>query len=85
MRDQPVARPLPTHRQTSMPSVGFETTIAVFDQTKTFYASCRAATVIGIKRKPRGRGGAAKSCQQVEEKEDTFSEISMDFCGSTRR
>jgi hypothetical protein len=40
--DQPVARPLPTHRttqieetQTSMPRVGFEPTMAVFEKTKT--------------------------------------------------
>jgi hypothetical protein len=46
-RDQPVARPLPTHRtaqkqnkrrQTSMPQVGFEPTPAVFDRMKTVHA-----------------------------------------------
>jgi hypothetical protein len=54
--DQPVARPLPTqdntnieytHTQTSMPSVGFEPTIAAFDRAKTVQALDRAATVIG--------------------------------------
>jgi hypothetical protein len=54
--DQPVARPLPTHRttqtqnkrtQTSMPRVGFEPTIPVFERTKTVHALDRAATVIG--------------------------------------
>jgi hypothetical protein len=54
--DQSVARPLPTHRttqthnkrtQTSVPRVGFEHTIPVFERAKTVYASDRAATVIG--------------------------------------
>jgi hypothetical protein len=44
--DQPIARPLPTHRttqtqnkrtQTSMPRVGFEPTIPVFEQEKTVH------------------------------------------------
>jgi hypothetical protein len=44
--DQPVARPLPAHRtaqtqnkrtQTSMPRVGFETTIPVFERAKTVH------------------------------------------------
>jgi hypothetical protein len=51
--DQPIARPLPTqtqnkHRYTSMPRVGFEPTIPVFERAKTIHASDRAATVIGI-------------------------------------
>jgi hypothetical protein len=46
--DQPVARPLPTHRttqtqnkrtQTSMPRVGFEPTIPVFQRAKMVHAS----------------------------------------------
>jgi hypothetical protein len=50
-RDQPVARLLPTrrttqtqinHRQTSMPRVGFEPTIAVFERAKTIHALDRA-------------------------------------------
>jgi hypothetical protein len=54
--DQPVALPLSIHRttqtqnkrtQTSMPLVGFEPTIPVFEQEKTVRASDRAATVIG--------------------------------------
>jgi hypothetical protein len=55
MGDQPVARPLPTQdntnterTQTSMPPVGFEPTIPVFEMAKTFHASDRAATVIGL-------------------------------------
>jgi hypothetical protein len=45
--DQPFARPLPTHkttqtqntrRETSMPRVGFELTILVFERAKTFHA-----------------------------------------------
>jgi hypothetical protein len=53
MGDQPVARQLPTHRiqnkriQTSMPRVGFERTILVFERTKTDLALERAATVMG--------------------------------------
>jgi hypothetical protein len=55
--DQPVARPLPTHRttqaqnkriETSMPRVGFETTTQAFEGAKTVHASDRAATVIGV-------------------------------------
>jgi hypothetical protein len=53
--DQPVARPLPTHRttqtqnkrtQTSMPWVGFEPTIPEFEWTKTVYGLDHAAIVI---------------------------------------
>jgi hypothetical protein len=50
--DQPVARPLPTHRintQTSMPRVGFELTTPVFDRAKMVHALDRAATVIGCR------------------------------------
>jgi hypothetical protein len=56
MGDQPVARPLPTHRttqthkkrtQTSMPRVGFEATIPGFEREKTVHALDRVATVIG--------------------------------------
>jgi hypothetical protein len=56
MGDQPFARPLPAHRiaqiqnkrtQTSMPQVGFEPTIPVFERAKTVYALDRAATVVG--------------------------------------
>jgi hypothetical protein len=51
--DQPIARPLPTHRtaqtqnkrtQTSIPRVGLEPTIPMFERAK---ALDRAATVIG--------------------------------------
>jgi hypothetical protein len=54
--DQPVARPLPTHRttqkqnkrtQTFMSQVGFEPTIPVFERAKTVHAVDRAATAIG--------------------------------------
>jgi hypothetical protein len=56
--DQPVARPLPTHgtaqtqnkrTQTSMPQVGFEPTIPMFERAKTVHALDRAVTVIGYK------------------------------------
>jgi hypothetical protein len=56
--DQPVARPLPAQRtaqtenkrtQTSMPKVGFEPTIPVFEREKIVHASDRAATVTGRK------------------------------------
>jgi hypothetical protein len=47
--DQLIARPLLTHdnkqnkrTQTSMPRVGFEPTIPVFERTKTFHALDRA-------------------------------------------
>jgi hypothetical protein len=54
--DQPVARPLLTHRTTqtqnkrtltSLPWVGFEPTIPAFERAKTVHALDRAATVIG--------------------------------------
>jgi hypothetical protein len=54
--DQPVARLIPTHRttqtqnkrrQTSMPRVGFESIIQVFERAKTVHALDRTATVIG--------------------------------------
>jgi hypothetical protein len=54
--DQPVARPLPTHRTTqtqnkrtwtSMPWVGFEPTILASKRAKRAHALDRAATVIG--------------------------------------
>jgi hypothetical protein len=54
--DQPVARPLPTHRttqtrnkstQTSMYRVGFEPMIPAFEWAKTVHALDRIATVIG--------------------------------------
>jgi hypothetical protein len=54
--DQPVVRPLPTHRttqtqnkrtQTSMPRVGFEPIIPLFEGAKTIHALDRTATVIG--------------------------------------
>jgi hypothetical protein len=57
MGDQPVARPLPTHRTTqtqnkrtqiTMPSVGFELTIPAFERANTVHALDHAATVIGL-------------------------------------
>jgi hypothetical protein len=56
MGDQPVSRPLPTHRtthtqnkriQTSVPCVGFEPPIPVFVRAKTVHALDRAALAIG--------------------------------------
>jgi hypothetical protein len=53
---QLVARPLPAHRttqtqnkrtQTSMPQVGFEPTVPVFERAKTVHALDHAATVLG--------------------------------------
>jgi hypothetical protein len=55
--DQSVARPLPVHRttqtqnkrtQTSMPRVGFERTIPVFERAKTVHALDRVATGISL-------------------------------------
>jgi hypothetical protein len=54
--DQPVARPLPTHRttqthnkctQTSMPWVAFEPTVPAFERAKTVHTLDRASTVMG--------------------------------------
>jgi hypothetical protein len=53
--DQPIARPLPTHRTqtwnkrtlTCMPRVGFEPAIPVFERAKAVHALDRAASVIG--------------------------------------
>jgi hypothetical protein len=55
--DQPVVRPLPTHRttqtqnkrtQTSMSLMGLEPMTPVFERAKTVHALDRAATVIGL-------------------------------------
>jgi hypothetical protein len=55
MGDQPVARPIATHRttqtqikrtQTSIPPVGVEPTISALERAKTGHASDCAATVI---------------------------------------
>jgi uncharacterized membrane protein len=55
--DQPVSRPLSTHRrtqtqnkrtQTFMPRVWFKPTTPVFERVKTVHALARAATVIGL-------------------------------------
>jgi hypothetical protein len=52
MGDQPIARPLPAHRtahtqnkctQTSMPQMGFKSTIPVFEWVKTVHALDRVA------------------------------------------
>jgi hypothetical protein len=57
MGDEPVARPLPTQgttptqnkrTQTSIPQVGFELTIPLFERATTVHALNRAATVIGV-------------------------------------
>jgi hypothetical protein len=52
--DQPVARPLPTHRttqtQTSMLWVGFEHTIPAIERENAVHAWDRAATAIGLLR-----------------------------------
>jgi hypothetical protein len=54
--DQSIAKPLHTHKtaqrenkraQTTMPLVGFEPTILVFERAKTLHALKRAVTVIG--------------------------------------
>jgi hypothetical protein len=54
--DQPIARPLPAHREAqtqnkptriSMAHVEFEPTIPVFERAKTVRASDRASTVVG--------------------------------------
>jgi hypothetical protein len=53
MGDRPIARPLPTHRiqnkstQTSIPRVGFEPTIPVFERAKTIHALDGVTAVIG--------------------------------------
>jgi hypothetical protein len=65
--DQPDARPLPAHRtpqtqnkrtQTSMPQVGFEPRIPVFERAKTVNALGGAATVIGW-------SGPSGRCEEV--------------------
>jgi hypothetical protein len=51
--DQPVSRPLPAHRAThtqqSVPWVGFEPTIPVFERAKAVHALNRPATVSGLR------------------------------------
>jgi hypothetical protein len=57
MGNQPAARPLPTHSttqtqnkrtHTSMPRVGFEPTIQVFERAKSVHAIDRVATGTGV-------------------------------------
>jgi hypothetical protein len=57
MGDQPFARPIPTNRttqtqnkriQTSMPQVGLESAIPVFERSKKVHALDRVANAIGI-------------------------------------
>jgi hypothetical protein len=71
--DQPVARPLPTHRktqtqnkciQTSIPWVGFENTIPAFERAKTVHTLDRAATVISHKVAYRGKTLMRDDCKQ---------------------
>jgi hypothetical protein len=56
MGDQPVARLIPAHRttqtqnnrtHTSIPQMGFEPTIPVFERAKTIHALDRATNVVG--------------------------------------
>jgi hypothetical protein len=47
MGNQPVARPLPTHRMTQIQNKRFEPTISAFEWAKTVHALDREATVIG--------------------------------------
>jgi hypothetical protein len=60
-------------RQTSMLSVGFESTISVFDQAKTVHALDRAATVIGIFNLLVG-----KYCLHTIKEETIFGELDLD-------
>jgi predicted ATP-dependent Lon-type protease len=57
IRDEPVARPLPTHRTTqtqnkfiqiSILRVGFEPMTAVFERAKKFHALDSAVTLVSI-------------------------------------
>jgi hypothetical protein len=58
MGDQPIARPLPTHRttqtqnkrkhQTFMPEAGFEPTITASEGAKRVHASNRSDTVTAV-------------------------------------
>jgi hypothetical protein len=72
--NQPVARPLPTHRtaqsqnkriQTSMYRVGFEPTIPEFERTKRVPAVDRAATVIGLLAWSMSLPKCNKPCQRL--------------------
>jgi hypothetical protein len=69
--DQPVARPLPTHRttqtqnkrtKTSMPQVGLEPTTPVFERSKTVHALDRAATMTGPGRFTLGEIALGTNC-----------------------
>jgi hypothetical protein len=55
MTDQPIANPLPEqthnkHKQRSIPWVGFEPMIPVFDRAKAIHVLNRAVTVVGAAR-----------------------------------
>jgi hypothetical protein len=72
--DEPVTRPLPTHRtaqtqnkrtKTSMPWVGFEPTISAFERAKTVYALDRSATVVG---ESRGRAVSIATGYELDDR-----------------
>jgi hypothetical protein len=73
--DQPVARPLPTHRtqtqnkrtQTSMPRVGFEPMTPVFERAKMVHALDRAATVNGSLYSTRNRNTSSSFGDKIYE------------------
>jgi hypothetical protein len=83
--DQPVARPLPTHRtiqtqnkrihkETSMPRVGFEPRILASERAKTVHALDRSATVIGTHNGLHGATVCAKIYSRIGSMMEQISE-----------
>jgi hypothetical protein len=96
-RDQPVARPLSTQtqnkrRQTSIPWVGFEPTIPVFERAKTVHACDRNAYVLVLSENwllcllPAFTQFLCSAFSSTMKLEATCSsEMSVDFQRTTRR
>jgi hypothetical protein len=82
--DQPGGRPLFSHRtqnkriQTSIPRVGFEPTITVFERPKTVHALDRVSTVIGMSQ-PDCKNLCAFSGEQPGRKTQTIFVLCMEL------
>jgi hypothetical protein len=92
MGDQPIARPLPTHRttrtqnkrkQASMPAMGFEPTISVLEQAKTVHASGRTATVATTELHPKNSmecGPIVGFCEHNNEHSSSIQVLNLTSC-----
>jgi hypothetical protein len=91
MGDQPIARPLRTHRttqaqnkrtQTSMPWVGFEPTIPAFERAKTVHALDRERTLLGTKIMSHDKWKSVRDPNQVSPDYKTLRCTAMPVCSA---